>query len=128
MPPLKEPRPPPKSSDPAADYQEGASHVLSVIHEILAHHRQLESKWHAKKIKLHQRLALRLFQEDVKQVLDWLEKHGEVFLRKNVGIGRNLQKARAYQKSHETFEGVVQVGNYNNNDRFRYYYSTIPLL
>ena len=85
------------------------SHVLSVIHEILANHRQLEAKWHAKKIKLHQRLALRLFQEDVKQVLDWLEKHGEVFLRKNIGIGRNLQKARAYQKSHETFEGVVQV-------------------
>ena len=64
----QEPRPPPKSTDPAADYQEGASHVLSVIHEILAHHRQLESKWHTKKIKLHQRLALRLFQEDVKQV------------------------------------------------------------
>ena len=55
-----------------------------MIHEILAHHRALESKWHAKKIKLHQRLALRLFQEDVKQVLDWLEKHGEVFLRKNL--------------------------------------------
>ena len=46
----------------------GASHVLSIIHEILAHHRQLEAKWHQKKIKLHQRLALRLFQEDVKQV------------------------------------------------------------
>ena len=44
-------------------------------------------------------------------MLDWLEKHGEVFLRKNVGIGKNLQKARAYQKSHETFEGVVQVGD-----------------
>ena len=43
------------------------------------------------------------------QVLDWLQNHGEVFLRKNVGIGRNLQKAKAYQKSHETFEGVVQV-------------------
>ena len=43
-------------------------------------------------------------------MLDWLEKHGEVFLRKNVGIGRNLAKSRAYQKSHETFEGVVQVG------------------
>ncbi len=42
-------------------------------------------------------------------MLDWLQNHGEVFLRKNVGIGRNLQKARAYQKSHETFEGVVQV-------------------
>lgn len=42
-------------------------------------------------------------------MLDWLQNHGEVFLRKNVGIGRNLQKAKAYQKSHETFEGVVQV-------------------
>ena len=52
----------------ASDYQEGASHVLSVIHDILAQHRGLEAKWHAKKIKLHQRLALRLFQEDVKQV------------------------------------------------------------
>ena len=26
-----------------------------------------------------------------------------------MGVGRNLQKARAYQKSHQTFEGVVQV-------------------
>ena len=49
------------------------------------------------------------------QVLDWLQNHGEVFLRKNVGIGRNLQKARAYQKSHETFEGVVQVRRRNLN-------------
>ena len=45
-------------------------------------------------------------------MLDWLDKHGEVFLRKNVGIGRNLQKARLYQKSHETFEGVVHVKFY----------------
>ncbi|CAH1988710.1 unnamed protein product, partial [Acanthoscelides obtectus] len=94
--------------NPAADYSEGASHVLAVIHQILNHHRALEQKWHAKKIKLHQRLALRLFQEDVKQVLDWLANHGEVFIRKNTGIGRNLQKARVYQKSHEHFENVAQ--------------------
>lgn len=56
------------TGNPAADYSEGASHVLAVIHQILNHHRTLEAKWHAKKIKLHQRLALRLFQEDVKQV------------------------------------------------------------
>ena len=54
--------------DASSDYSEGASHVLSVIHDILSQHRALEAKWHAKKIKLHQRLALRLFQEDVKQV------------------------------------------------------------
>ena len=84
----------PKPSDPAKDYSDGANHVLSVIHNILAQHRSLESRWHAKKIKLHQRLALRLFQEDVKQVLDWLQNHGEVFLRKNIGIGRNIGKKK----------------------------------
>ncbi|CAB3382818.1 Hypothetical predicted protein [Cloeon dipterum] len=54
--------------NPAADYSEGAGHVLNVIHQILNHHRALEQRWHSNKIKLHQRLALRLFQGDVKQV------------------------------------------------------------
>ncbi|XP_030560757.1 triple functional domain protein isoform X1 [Drosophila novamexicana] len=102
--------------DPAADYSEGASHVLAVIHQILGHHRTLEAKWHQEKIRLHQTLALRLFQEDVKQVLDWLKNHGEVFLRKNTGIGRNLQKARVYQKSHEHFENVAQ-NTYSNAEK-----------
>ena len=108
--------PKPSVADPAKDYSDGANHVLSVIHNILAQHRSLEARWHSKKIKLHQRLALRLFQEDVKQVLDWLQNHGEVFLRKNTGIGRNLAKARAYSKSHETFEGVVQ-NTYTNAEK-----------
>lgn len=102
--------------NPAADYSEGASHVLAVIHQILGHHRSLESKWHQEKIRLHQTLALRLFQEDVKQVLDWLKNHGEVFVRKNTGIGRNLQKARVYQKSHEHFENVAQ-NTYSNAEK-----------
>ncbi|KAH8365464.1 hypothetical protein KR093_001054 [Drosophila rubida] len=102
--------------NPAADYSEGASHVLAVIHQILGHHRTLEAKWHQEKIRLHQTLALRLFQEDVKQVLDWLKNHGEVFLRKNTGIGRNLQKARVYQKSHEHFENVAQ-NTYSNAEK-----------
>jgi len=57
-----------RNSDPAADYSSGAKHVLDVIHEILARHRTLEQKWTSKKVKLHQRLALKLFKEDVKQV------------------------------------------------------------
>uniref|UniRef100_A0A336L0L3 CSON003029 protein n=1 Tax=Culicoides sonorensis TaxID=179676 RepID=A0A336L0L3_CULSO len=104
------------STNPAADYSEGASHVLTVIHQILGHHRVLESKWHTEKLRLHQKLALRLFQEDVKQVLDWLQNHGEVFLRKNKGIGRNLQKARIYQTSHEHFENVAQ-NTYRNAEK-----------
>jgi triple functional domain protein len=46
------------------------------------------------------------------QVLDWLGNHGEAFICKNTGIGRSLQKARVYQKSHEHFERVAQVGQF----------------
>jgi hypothetical protein len=99
--------------DPAADYSSGAKHVLAVIHEILDGHRRLEQKWTSKKIKLHQRLALKLFKEDVQQVMDWLEKHGEQFLSRSVGVGRNLQKALASQKSQTNFEKVVQVSNFS---------------
>lgn len=79
------------------------------LNALIQFSRQLEQKWSSKKVKLHQKLALRLFQDDVKQVLDWLENHGEVFLRKNVGIGRNLTKAKSYQRSHQHFECVAQV-------------------
>uniref|UniRef100_T1IXB4 Uncharacterized protein n=1 Tax=Strigamia maritima TaxID=126957 RepID=T1IXB4_STRMM len=103
-------------TNPITDYSEGASHVLAVIHAILAHHRSLEKQWLARKVKLHQRLALKLFQEDVKQVLDWLVNHGEVFLHKNTGIGKNLQRARALQKSHEHFQTVAQ-NTYTNAEK-----------
>lgn len=49
-------------------------------------------------------------------MLDWLQNHGEVFLRKNTGIGRNLQKARVYQKSHVHFENVAQ-NTYSNAEK-----------
>ena len=76
------------SKDPSSDYQEGATHVFSVIHDILAQHRALEAKWHAKKIKLHQRLALRLFQEDVKQV----SRSRNVYWTSHMTYSTNIKK------------------------------------
>ncbi|KAM3969030.1 LOW QUALITY PROTEIN: trio Rho guanine nucleotide exchange factor [Aphomia sociella] len=104
------------SGDPAADYSSGANHVLAVIHQILGHHRALEARYHQARLKLHQRLALLLYKEDCRQVLEWLANHGEVFLQKNTGIGRNLHKARVYQKSHEHFENVAQ-NTYTNAEK-----------
>ena len=43
------------------------------------------------------------------QVLDWLDNHGDVFLKKNTSIGRSLSRSRALQKSHEHFESVAKV-------------------
>lgn len=49
-----------------------------------------------------------LLVEDVKQVIDWIDTHGEGFLNKHVGVGRNLQKTRALQSSYEHFDKVAQ--------------------
>ncbi|XP_037067885.1 triple functional domain protein-like [Pollicipes pollicipes] len=101
---------------PAADYSGGASHVLRVIREILNHHRAVEQQWQLRKTRLHQQLALKLFQEDVKQVLDWLDTHGDMFLRKNTSLGRNLERAAAYRRSHDHFVNVAQ-NTYTNAEK-----------
>lgn len=49
-----------------------------------------------------------LLVEDVKQVIEWIDTHGEGFLNKHVGVGRNLQKTRALQSSYEHFDKVAQ--------------------
>ena len=48
-----------------------AHYNVHICLQVFAHHRQLEQTWHRGKVKLHQRLALRLFQQDVKQVINY---------------------------------------------------------
>ncbi|RMC15912.1 hypothetical protein DUI87_08117 [Hirundo rustica rustica] len=109
----------PGSSDSltaSANYSKAVRHVLDVIHEVLHHQRQLENIWQHRKVRLHQRLQLCVFQQDVQQVLDWIENHGEAFLSKHTGVGKSLHRARALQKRHEDFEEVAQ-NTYTNADK-----------
>ncbi|CAH2283569.1 triple functional domain isoform X1 [Pelobates cultripes] len=109
----------PGSSDSltaSANYSKAVHHVLDAIHEVLHHQRQLENIWQHRKVRLHQRLQLCVFQQDVQQVLDWIENHGEAFLSKHTGVGKSLHRARALQKRHEDFEEVAQ-NTYTNADK-----------
>lgn len=61
----------PGSSDSltaSANYSKAVHHVLDIIHEVLHHQRQLENIWQHRKVRLHQRLQLCVFQQDVQQV------------------------------------------------------------
>ncbi|VDO95895.1 unnamed protein product [Soboliphyme baturini] len=122
------------------DYTSSAKHILDVIQQLVLCQRQLEQDWQQRRIRLHQKLALILFQMDVKQVshalvlflaqiillvhcltcvtqvIDWLNNHGEMFLKKNVGIGRTLQRARALQRSQQHFENVAK-NTYTNAEK-----------
>ncbi|TMS17986.1 Triple functional domain protein [Larimichthys crocea] len=97
----------------SANYSKAVHHVLDIIHEVLHHQRQLENIWQHRKVRLHQRLQLCVFQQDV---LDWIENHGEAFLSKHTGVGKSLHRARALQKRHEDFEEVAQ-NTYTNADK-----------
>ncbi|XP_063778783.1 triple functional domain protein isoform X1 [Pseudophryne corroboree] len=100
----------------SANYSKAVHHVLDAIHEVLHHQRQLENIWQHRKVRLHQRLQLCVFQQDVQQVLDWIQNHGEAFLSKHTGVGKSLHRARALQKRHEDFEEVAQ-NTYTNADK-----------
>ncbi|KAM4028780.1 triple functional domain protein isoform 3-T5 [Anomaloglossus baeobatrachus] len=109
----------PGSSDSltaSANYSKAVHHILDAVHEVLHHQRQLENIWQHRKVRLHQRLQLCVFQQDVQQVLDWIENHGEAFLSKHTGVGKSLHRARALQKRHEDFEEVAQ-NTYTNADK-----------
>lgn len=62
----------------SANYSKAVHHVLDIIHEVLHHQRQLENIWQHRKVRLHQRLQLCVFQQDVQQV-----KHTHSFTLKH---------------------------------------------
>ncbi|XP_053482979.1 kalirin [Ictalurus furcatus] len=99
-----------------ANYSKAVHCILDVVHEVLHHHRRLENIWQHRKVRLHQRLQLCVFQQDVQQVMDWIENHGEAFLSKHTGVGKSLHRARALQKRHDDFEEVAQ-NTYTNADK-----------
>ncbi|XP_077472527.1 kalirin isoform X3 [Stigmatopora argus] len=99
-----------------ANYSNAVHCILDVVHEVLHHQRRLENIWQNRKVRLHQRLQLCVFQQDVQQVMDWIENHGEAFLSKHTGVGKSLHRARALQKRHDDFEDVAQ-NTYTNADK-----------
>lgn len=62
----------------SANYTKAVNHVLDIIHEVLHHQRQLENIWQHRKLRLHQRLQLCVFQQDVQQVRHHPVSLGEV--------------------------------------------------
>lgn len=98
------------------DYSGSLNNVMNLIQNLSGQHQNLDQLWSLKKIKLHQRLALAFFQDDVRQVLDWINDHGNSYLNKNPGIGKSLSKSKMLQKSHIHFETVAQ-NTYTNAEK-----------
>ncbi|XP_028809807.1 kalirin RhoGEF kinase b isoform X2 [Denticeps clupeoides] len=115
---LQRPQPAGDSSSltSSEDYAQAIRLVLEQVHEVVHQNRRLEVLLQHRKLRLHQRLQLCVFQQDVQQVLDWIENHGEAFLSKHTGVGKSVHRARALQKRHDDFQEVAQ-NTYTNADK-----------
>ncbi|XP_062236269.1 kalirin-like [Platichthys flesus] len=112
-------RSPAKDSDDSMttlDFTASTHGIMGVLHQVMQGHHEVEGAWQHRKLRLHQRLQLCVFQQDVRQVLDWVEQHGEVFLNKHGGVGKSLHRARALQKRHDDFQQVAQ-NTYTNAEK-----------
>ncbi|KAK1798865.1 hypothetical protein P4O66_007150, partial [Electrophorus voltai] len=115
---LQRPQPAPDTGSVTAgtDYAPAVRGVLDVVHEVVHQYRHMEGLLQHRKLRLHQRLQLCVFQQDVQQVLDWIQNHGEAFLSKHTGVGKSVHRARALQKRHDDFQEVAQ-NTYTNADK-----------
>ncbi|XP_055358120.1 kalirin-like isoform X2 [Betta splendens] len=98
------------------DFTAATHSIMAVLHQVMQGHHEVEGAWQHRKLRLHQRLQLCVFQQDVRRVLDWVEQHGEVFLNKHSGVGKSLHRARALQKRHDDFQQVAQ-NTYTNAEK-----------
>ncbi|AWO95656.1 hypothetical protein SMAX5B_015273 [Scophthalmus maximus] len=98
------------------DFTAATHGIMGGLHQVMQGHHEVEGAWQHRKLRLHQRLQLCVFQQDVRQVLDWVEQHGEVFLNKHGGVGKSLHRARALQKRHDDFQQVAQ-NTYTNAEK-----------
>lgn len=69
-------------------------------------------------------LAMIAFETDVRLVVDWLEQHGEPYLRRNIHIGENVNQARSFQRNHTNFQRVA-ANTYGNVQKLHQVYQDV---
>lgn len=72
------------------------------------HHKQLEEKYKADRKRLQVVNAFDAFQHDMKRVFDWLEEHGEPYLKKNSGVGDNKSQSAHLRHNHLQFREIAK--------------------
>uniref|UniRef100_A0A8R1U3Q7 Uncharacterized protein n=1 Tax=Pristionchus pacificus TaxID=54126 RepID=A0A8R1U3Q7_PRIPA len=92
----------------AMDCVNGEKNAKERQTKLSSHHRQLEEKFKDDKKRLQIVNAFEAFQHDMKRVFDWLEEHGEPYLKKNSGIGESKTQASHLRHNHLQFREIAK--------------------
>ncbi|XP_028393138.1 triple functional domain protein-like isoform X5 [Dendronephthya gigantea] len=100
------------------EFSEAASHVMELFLNVHEHHRQLGILWDAKQSRLRELIHLLTLEQDITQVIKWIDEHGEPFLDKHTDVGMTSEKAEALLKRHEEFEAIAK-NTYTNANQIK---------
>uniref|UniRef100_A0A915CN38 CRAL-TRIO domain-containing protein n=1 Tax=Ditylenchus dipsaci TaxID=166011 RepID=A0A915CN38_9BILA len=92
--------------------------LLELIQRITHAKRNLHSIWKSRRESIHYRMSSAIFSSDMRSVIDWLEQHGEPFLRRKIAIGQDRVSATSLSVNHENFRNVAMNTYRNANQLF----------
>ncbi|XP_033628960.1 kalirin-like [Asterias rubens] len=87
----------------SADFHGVVPRVNRMMDSVTATRQQLHQLWQIRKLKLEQCLELRLFEQDVQKMFEWLAHQKELFLLNHTEIGTMSQTGEELQEEHNRF-------------------------
>ncbi|XP_074604376.1 triple functional domain protein-like isoform X2 [Brevipalpus obovatus] len=107
-----------RARNSSSDYNEATKHIQDLTRRIAAHYQRIKSSLENRRNRLHLRFSLILFNDDVHQVMEWINTCGESMLTKSFGIGKNLETSQELLKNHLQLENYAQ-NTYDNVEKLR---------
>jgi hypothetical protein len=93
--------------------------VSNAIESMIRMQKQLTNIWESKNTSIRQRLQSLLLFPEVETVIQWLNVHGETFLKRKIAIGHDYQSAKSLENNHQKFRSIAESTYQNAKDLFK---------
>lgn len=78
------------------------------IQNIATTHRKLVGIHESRETSIRNKHFGLVFFDSVQNIINWLDEHGEPFLRRKISIGRTAEDARKLRDNHEAFIAIAK--------------------
>ena len=85
------------------DFQTSAPHITKLLDAMHNSRQHVNQVWTSKKQRLEQCFQLRMFEQDVEKMFEWIGHNRELFLVNYTQIGHNHKIALELQTEHGQF-------------------------
>ncbi|CAD5206407.1 unnamed protein product [Bursaphelenchus okinawaensis] len=83
-------------------------YVKACIAKLINKQKQLVATFTSRYETISYKYNAKMFFNECDEVINWLDEHGEPFLRRKIGIGRSLEEAKRFEKNHDDFKKISE--------------------